>query len=143
MHITQHTDYALRVLMFLAANEHRRPTIKEISDTFGISRNHLMKVVNALIREGFVQGMRGRGGGLRLAQPPAQIRIGTVVRVMEPGLNLVECFGTGGECLLQPGCRLTGVLSRALEAFMAQLDAATLADIVGPRQHQVMFVATT
>jgi len=143
MHITQHTDYALRVLMFLAANEHRRPTIKEISDTFGISRNHLMKVVNALIREGFVQGMRGRGGGLRLAQPPAQIRIGTVVRVMEPGMNLVECFGTGGECLLQPGCRLTGVLSRALEAFMAQLDASTLADIVGPRQHQVMFVATT
>lgn len=143
MHITQHTDYALRVLMFLAANEHRRPTIKEISDTFGISRNHLMKVVNALIREGFVHGMRGRGGGLRLAQPPTQIRLGTVVRVMEPGMNLVECFGTGGGCLLQPGCRLTGVLSRALEAFMAQLDASTLADIVGPRQHQVMFVATT
>ncbi len=143
MHITQHTDYALRVLMFLAANEHRRPTIKEISDTFGISRNHLMKVVNALIREGFVQGMRGRGGGLCLAQPPAQIRLGTVVRVMEPSMNLVECFGTGGDCLLQPGCRLTGVLSRALEAFMAQLDASTLADVVGPRQHQIMFVAQT
>jgi len=142
MHITQHTDYALRVLMFLAANDHRRPTIKEISESFGISRNHLMKVVNALIRDGYVDGLRGRGGGLRLAMAPAEIRIGAVVRAMEPGMALVECFGTGGDCRLQGGCRLTGVLGKALDAFLAELDGATLADIVGQRQHQLMYVAS-
>ncbi|MCK6375817.1 MAG: Rrf2 family transcriptional regulator, partial [Zoogloea sp.] len=92
MHITLHTDYALRVLIYLASNEERLPTIQEISARFDISRSHLMKVVNQLIRNGFVEGIRGKGGGLRLARPPAGIGIGDVVRKMETDLSLVECF---------------------------------------------------
>ncbi len=80
MHITQHTDYALRVLIFLASNEHRLATIQEISERFEVSRSHLMKVVNQLIRNGWVEGLRGKGGGLRLARPASGIMVGEVVR---------------------------------------------------------------
>lgn len=142
MHITQHTDYALRVLIFLASNEHRLPTIQEISERFEISRSHLMKVVNQLIRNGFVEGIRGKGGGLRLARPPAEIWIGEVVRKMEVDLALVECFTEGSRCLLTSRCRLKGVFDVALEAFFKSLDTVSLAEVLGPAQREILHVLT-
>ena len=140
MHITQHTDYALRVLIYLAANTERLATIQEIAERFEISRSHLMKVVNQLIRNGFVEGLRGKGGGLRLARPATEIRVGAVVRQMETDLVLVECFGEQSRCLLTTSCRLKGVLNKALEAFLAALDQVTLAEVLGPAQQQILHV---
>jgi len=138
MYITQHTDYALRALIYLGTNEDRLVTIQEISERFAVSRNHLMKVVNALIRAGFVEGVRGKGGGLRLARAPRQIVVGAVVRQMEPGMELVECFGAGCQCILDPGCRLKVALSDALAAFLKVLDDMTLADLLGKSEHSIL-----
>lgn len=138
MYITQHTDYALRALIYLGTNEDRLVTILEISERFAVSRNHLMKVVNALIRAGFVEGVRGKGGGLRLARAPRQIVVGAVVRQMEPGMELVECFGSGCQCILDPGCRLKVALSDALAAFLKVLDDMTLADLLGKSEHSIL-----
>lgn len=140
MHITQHTDYALRVLIFLAANDHRLPTIQEISERFDVSRSHLMKVVNQLIRNGFVEGVRGKGGGLRLARPAAGIMIGEVVRRTETDLALVECFSDASHCLLTGNCNLKGVFATALEAFLASLDQVSLAQVLTPSQHALLHV---
>ena len=142
MHITQHTDYALRVLIFLASNEHRLPTIQEISERFEISRSHLMKVVNQLIRNGFVEGIRGKGGGLRLARPASEILIGDVVRKMETDLVLVECFSDESRCLLTPNCKLKGVFADALKAFLASLDKVALSQVLTPSQRQLLHVLT-
>jgi Rrf2 family nitric oxide-sensitive transcriptional repressor len=130
MHITQHTDYALRVLLHVGSNTGRRVTIAEIADRFDISRSHLMKVVNQLVREGILEGQRGKGGGLSLGRAASTIRVGDVVRRMEPGLELVECFGTEGRCLLNPACKLKRALSQALDAFLRVLDGYTLADLL-------------
>ena len=140
MHITQHTDYALRVLIFLASNDHRLATIQEISERFQVSRAHLMKVVNQLIRNGFVEGLRGKGGGLRLARPAPDISVGDVIRKMETDLALVECFNEDSRCLLTASCQLKGVLAEALEAFFASLDRVSLAQILGPTQRQMLFM---
>lgn len=140
MHITQHTDYALRALIYLAANEQRLVTIQEVSERFEVSRSHLMKVVNQLIRNGFVEGVRGKGGGMRLARRPTEIRVGEVVRRMETDLALVECFTDTSRCLLTSTCRLKGVLNDALEAFFESLDRVTLAEVLGPAQHQLLHV---
>ncbi|MDS4014011.1 MAG: Rrf2 family transcriptional regulator, partial [Candidatus Accumulibacter sp.] len=139
MYITQHTDFALRALIYLGSNTDRLVTIQEISDRFAVSRNHLMKVVNALIRAGFVEGLRGKGGGLRLARPPRQIVVGEVVRQMEPCMDLVECFAAEGcQCILDPGCKLKVGLSRALAAFLKVLDEMTLADLVGRSERSIL-----
>lgn len=140
MHITQHTDYALRVLIFLASNEHRLATIQEISERFEISRSHLMKVVNQLIRKGFVEGVRGKGGGLRLARPVSEIMIGEVVRKMETDLALVECFSEANHCLLTPACLLKGVFATALGAFLSSLDQVSLAQVLTPAQRDLLHV---
>ncbi|AMO36207.1 RrF2 family transcriptional regulator [Thauera humireducens] len=143
MNITQHTDYALRVLMYLGACPMRRVTIKEVAERFDISRSHLMKIVTELVAKGFVDGARGKGGGLKLARPATEIGLGDVVRRIEPSLELVECFGTKSHCLLDPACRLKGVLGDALRAFLAALDGTTLADLVGSdaRVHEVLRLA--
>ncbi|HTH39538.1 MAG TPA: Rrf2 family transcriptional regulator [Rhodocyclaceae bacterium] len=139
MYITQHTDYALRVLIHVAANQDRpdtRITIAGISELFAISRSHLMKVVTKLVREGFLEGVRGKGGGLRLKQAAEQIRIGDVVSRMEPNMVLVECFEAEHGCILGPACSLKGVLNKALRAFLATLNEVTLADLA--RQPQTL-----
>ncbi|HPR06888.1 MAG TPA: Rrf2 family transcriptional regulator [Denitromonas sp.] len=130
MQITQYTDYALRVLIYLGACPERRVTIKEIAETFDISRSHVMKIVNQLVTLGFVEGTRGKGGGLRLNRAPAAIGVGEVVRLMEPGFDLVDCFRAEPNCLLSPSCRLKGALQTALQAFLAALDEVTLADLI-------------
>ncbi|MFZ2854904.1 MAG: Rrf2 family transcriptional regulator [Rhodocyclaceae bacterium] len=138
MHITQHTDYALRVLIYLGTNEDRLVTILEISDRFAVSRSHLMKVVNQLIRSGFVEGVRGKGGGLRLARAPAEIGVGDVVRRMERGMEIVECFGSGCSCILDPSCKLKAALGNALDAFLKVLDAISLADLLGKQESLIL-----
>ena len=150
MRLTLHTDYALRVLMHLGR---LRPgelaSIREVADAHRISENHLVKVVHGLGRAGFIETLRGRGGGLRLARPPGEIRLGDVVRLTEESLAPVECFtargepepgaGTGGSGVSAAGCDIAGpcglqrVLHEALRAYMAVLDRATLGDLLGAR----------
>ncbi len=131
MHLTNYTDYSLRVLIYLAV----RPkdvlsNIKEIADSYQISKNHLMKVIHELGKLGLVETIRGRGGGIRLAKPPEQINIGQVVRLTEEGFVLVECFDrTKNGCILSPVCRLKSVLGEALAAYLHVLDSYTLADL--------------
>ena len=131
MRLTLHTDYALRLLMHLALAPERRVTISDVAEAFAISRNHLVKVAHELGKAGFVETVRGRGGGLRLARPAAEIAIGDVVRAMEEDFRIVECFDRGAStCCIAPACRLKRLLRDALEAWAAVLDGATLADLV-------------
>jgi Rrf2 family transcriptional regulator, nitric oxide-sensitive transcriptional repressor len=130
MRLTLHTDYALRLLMYLAIEPDRLQTIEEIAARYRISRNHLMKVAQTLVQAGVVDSIRGRGGGLRLARPPDAINIGAVVRETEDGFALVECFDPKGDCIITPACSLRGPLEQALAAFLSVLDRYTLADLV-------------
>ncbi|MBX3488300.1 Rrf2 family transcriptional regulator [Parvibaculum sp.] len=131
MRLTLHTDYALRLLMYLAVKPDGRATIREVAETYGISRNHLVKVAHELGRAGFVETLRGRGGGLSLARPAEDIGIGKVVRAMEEDFSLVECFDPQTDrCRISPSCRLRRLLREALQAYMDVLGDATLADLV-------------
>lgn len=129
MRLTRYTDYAFRVLLHLGAHQDRLCSIPEIARAYGISQNHLMKVVHDLGKAGYVASVRGRMGGIRLALPAEEIRIGTIVRHTEEGFDLADC----GNCAIAPACGLTGVLREALAAFMAVLDAYTLADLLARR----------
>jgi len=130
MRLTNFSDYALRVLMYAAAHDDRLITIDEAARVYGISRAHLMKIVNALTRAGYLEAVRGRSGGLRLGAKPSKIRLGDVVRLTEPDFALVECFATGNECLITRSCRLRGILNEALDSFNRTLDRYTLADLM-------------
>lgn len=132
MRLTQYTDYSLRVLIYLGLHDDRRCTIREISEAYGISRNHLMKVVQQLAAEGFVNSVRGVGGGLTLSADADGLEIGRLVRAMEPDLGLVECMRPGNECVITPACALTGMLVEARQAFLDVLDGYTLGDILAP-----------
>lgn len=132
MRLTLHADLAMRVLVHLALAGKRRATIREISEAFGISRNHLMKVVHELAGHGYIDSARGNGGGLRLARPPGSIIVGRVVVDMEPDLGLVECFRPGNRCVITPACALPRMLDEALRAFLGVLDRYTLADLLTP-----------
>ncbi len=130
MRLNLQSDYALRLLMCLAASDGRLITIRQVAERYSISENHLMKVAHVLGREGFIETVRGRNGGLRLARKPAAIGIGDVVRRTEADLALVECFpGGAAGCFIVPACRLKGVLREALDAFMAVLDRYTIGDL--------------
>jgi Rrf2 family nitric oxide-sensitive transcriptional repressor len=135
MRLTQYSDYSLRVLMYLGVRPGQLATIDEISQAYGISKAHLMKVVHELGRAGYLETVRGRGGGLRLAQDLAAIGVGDVVRHAEGHMDLVECFDPEtNTCRIAPACALRGVLAEALEAFLATLDEYTLADLVSRRR---------
>ena len=125
MRLTLHTDYALRVLIYLNARSDRLSSIAEIARSYGISQNHLMKVVHRLGKLGYVDTLRGRNGGIRLARPAASISIGEVVRATEDSFQLVDC----PTCVIAPACGLNGLLGSATLAFLDVLDKATLADI--------------
>lgn len=138
MQLNQQTDFAFRILMYLAdhASARRdegdaatRPKIREIASFHGISYNHLMKVANALVTHGYVQSRRGKSGGLTLAREPDTISLGAVARDIEAHWEVVECFGTTSDCPLTRGCGLAPILGEALEGFWAVLDDYTLADI--------------
>jgi Rrf2 family nitric oxide-sensitive transcriptional repressor len=134
MRLTVHTDYALRVLMYLAVRPTERPTIAGVAASYGISRNHLMKVAHELGRRGYIETLRGKGGGLALARRPEEIVLGDVVRCTEPDFALVPCFDpVGAACAISPVCRLRGALGQAQSAFLRVLDGYTLADLVANR----------
>jgi len=129
MRLSRHTDYALRVLIHLAARPEGLASIAEIARTYAISENHLMKVVHMLGRAGFIRTVRGRGGGIALARSPDEISVGTVVRHGETDLDLVDC----GSCRIAPACGLTGALGKALAAFLEVLDGYSIADVTERR----------
>jgi Rrf2 family transcriptional regulator, nitric oxide-sensitive transcriptional repressor len=130
MRLSEYTDYTLRVLMYCASRRERLVTIRELAEQHGLSKNHLMKVVNDLARQGLLETLRGRGGGLRLLKEPGAIRIGDVVRASETDFRLVECFDTAtNACTLTPSCRLKHVFNDALKGYFMALDSVTLADV--------------
>lgn len=142
MRLTVHSDYSLRVLMYLAAYPDRLATIEQIACAYGISQNHIMKVVQRLAHHGFVETLRGRAGGIRLAKSPAKITVGAVLRATEEDFYLVECFRPESSCCITPVCRLKGALHDALDAYLDVLDGWTLAQLVcNPRRLTNRFAA--
>lgn len=130
MRLTNFSDLSFRVLLFAASKRNELFTIDEMNAFYNVSRGHLMKVVNALTREGFLVAVRGRSGGLRLGRDPAEINLAAVLKAVEGDFQLVECLRTDNKCALSPGCRLPGPLNEALAAFMDTLGKYTLADIM-------------
>jgi Rrf2 family nitric oxide-sensitive transcriptional repressor len=135
MQLTAFTDYALRTLMALGAVAPAKLTVGQLSLAYGISLHHLLKVVSELNAAGYVETIRGKAGGVRLAKPPEEIRIGNVVRQMEPDLGVVPCLRVGeAPCVIAPVCRLKRVLADATQRFLDELDQHTLADLLEPRR---------
>lgn len=132
MRLTTFTDYTIRVLIYLALDRDRLATAGELASSYGISHNHLTKVVHYLGQQGYIETIRGKGGGMRLALSPEVINIGLLVRQTEHNSILVECFSPeSSQCRILPACRLAGVLSEAQEAFYKVLEKYTLADLIG------------
>ncbi|MDQ7774733.1 MAG: Rrf2 family transcriptional regulator [Paracoccus aminovorans] len=129
MRLTRYTDYAMRVLLYLGRQPERLCSIPEIARAYGISQNHLMKVINDLVNAGWLTSVRGRNGGIRLAKPADQISVGAIIRHTENDFDLVGC----GSCIIAPACGLTLALDEAMEAFLAVLDRQTLADVLARR----------
>ena len=138
MKLTTQTDYALRTLMFLATQS-SRSKVADIAQLFGISVNHVGKVVNLLAREGYIRSTRGVGGGIELAQPPHDISIGAVIACMESNLHLLACVGADDSCAIHGFCKLKGVLAEAERIQREYLDGVTLADIA-PTARQLQLV---
>jgi Rrf2 family nitric oxide-sensitive transcriptional repressor len=138
MHLTLWTDYALRTLIYVGAKGGRLSTIAEIAESFGVSRTHLMKVVNQLGQQGYIETVRGKGGGIRLARPPAEIGVGALVRDTEQDLAVMGCLAenrgetTMGFCRIEGCCVLRQALREATQAFLRTLDGYTLADLLAP-----------
>ena len=134
MRLTTFSDYSLRVMIYLGSCGGRRVSVGEIAASYGISKNHLMKVVLFLADEGYIETTRGKSGGVCLAARPERVRIGQLVRKSEAGSPLVECFlETGSECRIESACRLRGAFHKAQKAFYAVLDTYTLADLIANR----------
>lgn len=129
MRLTSFTDYGLRMLMRMAAAPDRAVSTAEMAEEFGLSRHHLTKIMQHLAHGGIVETRRGGGGGAVLARPAREIRLGALVRLLEEGQPLVECFASGGDCSIAGRCRLKARLRAAEAAFLADLDRSTLADI--------------
>ncbi|WP_144153760.1 Rrf2 family transcriptional regulator [Paraburkholderia sp. BCC1885] len=137
MRLTDYTDYSLRVMLYLAVRDEGLATIQDISDAYGISKNHLMKVVQRLGELGWVETVRGRNGGLRLFEHSAALTVGEVVRATESDFALVGCFpderGVQRHCVIQSQCRLKGVLETARHAFLSELDRHTIGELAEPQ----------
>ncbi|MDR5779635.1 Rrf2 family transcriptional regulator [Caballeronia sp. LZ065] len=136
MRLTDYTDYALRVLLYLSVRPAGLATIQEISDAYGVSKNHLMKIVQQLGELGWVETVRGRNGGLRLAEHSGALTVGEIVRKTESDFAIVGCFGPADEgekvCVIQSQCRLRGVVAAARDAFLAELDKHTIGELASP-----------
>jgi len=130
MRLTAMADYSLRLLMYLGQHPDRLCTIAEIAQTYCLSEAHLMKITHQLGVQGWIETVRGKGGGMRLAHRPANINLGAVVRGIEPDFILVECFATGSQCTLTGNCRLASLLQDGLRLFLEHLDKYTLADLL-------------
>jgi len=133
MQLTMQTDYALRTLMYLASRD-ERATVSEVAALFKISSHHVAKVVNQLSRLGYIRSVRGLGGGIELALPLEEIRLGEVIERFEGNLHLLECVGTENVCVIQPFCKLKGVLAEAERIQRDYLNSVTLADVAPSRR---------
>ena len=134
MRLTRYTDYALRLLMYLAVKQDGLATVAEVADSYGISKNHMMKVAHQLGVAGYVEAVRGCSGGLRLARPAEEISVGEVVRRTEQDMILVPCLQEGDtSCVIRPCCMLKSALAQAASAFLVVLDGYSLGDLVQPR----------
>ncbi len=132
MKLTSFTDYALRLLMYVAVNDDRLVSIREVSEVFDISRNHLMKIVHELGKGGYLKTVRGKNGGFRLGMAAKDINLGRLVRYTEDDLNVVECFDESNpNCKIISQCMLAGVLQLALSSFFEVLDGHNLDDLIG------------
>lgn len=144
MQLTQYTDYALRTLIYLARQQNQLVTISAIAEFYAISRNHLIKIVHHLAQQGYIETIRGKHGGIRLAKAPEEIRLGELVRQTEPNFNLAECFDKAkNHCAITRSCRLQGILHEAARNFIATLDRHTLADVVGTTDNAVAILGNT
>ena len=133
MQLSLHADYALRVLIYVGSHPNRVVPTHDIAEAYGISKNHLVRVVHTLSAKQYVKIHAGRFGGLTLAKAPGEIRLGEVIRDAEANLRLVECFDREtNTCPIAPACSLKRMLAEALDAFLAKLDCYTLADVVEP-----------
>jgi len=131
MQLTRHTDYALRVLMYLGEQPDKLSSVSEIAAYYSISRNHLVKVVQGLTEAGYVKTTRGKHGGMRLAYDAKDISVGSVVRKMENHFNIVECFEFKSiGCCIENSCGLKGVIHRATDKFLKELDETSLLDVL-------------
>lgn len=140
MRLTTHTDFALRTLMYLTANA-ERTTVTQVAELYGVSPNHMAKVVNQLARLGYVRSMRGIGGGIELAKQPEDIRLGDVIEAFEGNMHLLECVATEDVCAIQSFCKLKGALAEAERVQLEYLNGVTLAD-VAPTKRQFTRVSS-
>lgn len=131
MRLSLHTDYALRTLIFLAGKP-GRASVGQVAEFFRISKDHVAKVVQSLVRLGYVRSVRGIGGGIELLRKPDEIRVGQVIRDFESHTYLLECVAVENVCTIQPGCRLRGVLAQAEKLQMDYLNSVRLSDVVQP-----------
>ncbi|QGZ61591.1 Rrf2 family transcriptional regulator [Paraburkholderia acidisoli] len=147
MRLTDYTDYSLRVMLYLALRRDSLATIQEISDAYGISKNHLMKVVQRLGELGWVETIRGRNGGLRIAASSLGLTVGAVVRETESDFALVSCFpdenGERRTCVIEPQCRLKHALAAARDAFLAELERHTIGEIAQPASELTALLGLT
>ncbi|SFU42055.1 transcriptional regulator, BadM/Rrf2 family [Nitrosomonas eutropha] len=134
MKLTNYSDYALRILIYLGLKREKLSTITEISDCYRISRNHVVKIVHHLGQLGYLDTLRGKHGGIRLARAPEMINIGEVMRHTEASMDLVECFSDQNACIICDSCVLRSIIAEALAAFMTVLDSYTLADLMVPKR---------
>ena len=130
MRLTTFSDYTMRVMMYLGLQHGQLVTISDIAQAYNISENHLMKVVHHLAQHGYIETVRGKGGGLRLVRDPGTVNIGEMIRISEGDTILLPCLDTNGTCCIQPSCRLMGILNEAQVALFAVLDKYTLADLL-------------
>jgi Rrf2 family transcriptional regulator, nitric oxide-sensitive transcriptional repressor len=139
MNITRYTDYSLRVLIYLAVNDGQQAKISDIAESYQISKNHLMKIVQELNIRGYLLATRGKNGGLRLNRSPADINVGELVREVEDATKMAECFGRQNQCVITPSCQLKRVFAEAQENFFKTLDRYTLSDLVGEPHRKSLF----
>jgi Rrf2 family nitric oxide-sensitive transcriptional repressor len=130
LQLTQKTDYAIRTLVFLALHRTRRVPAREVSEAFGISYHHVVKAIQILVSEGWVDSKNGKGGGLELKREPETLSLGEVVRVTENHFNMLECFDPEtNTCCLFKVCAIKGAIKKAQLAFLKTLDNITLAQV--------------
>lgn len=131
MKLTSYTDYSIRVLIYLGINDDRLCTSSEISEFYGISRNHLAKIIHQLSSLNLIESFKGASGGIKLALAPKEINLGKLIRKTEPDFNIVECFNTNGNtCRISPICKLKSIFNESTNAFLKNLDKYSLKDIL-------------
>ncbi|MBT3601863.1 MAG: Rrf2 family transcriptional regulator [Candidatus Latescibacteria bacterium] len=139
MHLSKYCDYALRSLMYLGARSGNITAADEIAKAFGVSTNHIVKSLQGLTKADHIQSISGRGGGYVFNRPPSSVRVGDVVKQLEPNLHMAECFSQEkNTCPLTPGCGLELALSHACQTFIDTLNQYTLEDLIASQTQKLL-----